>query len=143
MEMEALLNELDINMFNLSKKDKFLFRSFLFVQIYRELNERFESRYEQYLKLIKCDLTKESVMLEANFLIHVIQDILLTNEYSLTGIANSIRMPEETIYDLVAGLNKNPSSDLWVKIIELHSTVRRDLYRDLINKIMSNQDKEK
>jgi len=56
-------------------------------------------------------------MLEANFLIYVIKDILSTKEYSLSGIANYIQIPEDVIYDLVAGLNKNPSSYLWKKLL--------------------------
>ncbi len=55
-----------------------------------------------------------------------------------TGIANYVRMPEDVIYDLFIGINKTPSSSLWNKIIELHSTVRSDLYQELIKMIMSN-----
>jgi hypothetical protein len=79
-------------------------------------------------------------MLEANFIKYLIRDILSTEEYSLTGIANYARIPEDVIYDLFTGFNKNPSSSLWNKVIELHSTVRSDLYQKLIAKIMSNND---
>ena len=75
-------------------------------------------------------------MFDTDFLNFVIEDILLTEEYSLAGIANYTHVPEDVIRDLVSGINKTPSSFVWRKLVELHSTIRRDLYRDLINKIM-------
>lgn len=130
-------------LYTLSKKEKILLEAYLFVRLYHELREIFSQRYKKYLQIIKFDTKKEDAMLDANFLLYLINDILSTEEYSLAGIANSIRMPEDIIYDVVSGINKTPSSTLWRKVIELHSTVRRDLYRELIKKILSRQDLHK
>ena len=124
----------------LPKKEKILLEAYLFAHLHHELHEIFSKRYKKYLQIIKFDTEKEDAMLDANFLLYLINDILSTEEYSLTGIANYTRIPEEIIFDVISGINKNPSSTLWRKVIELHSTVRRDLYRELIKKIISNHD---
>ena len=123
----------------LSKNEKLLFSSYLFVNLNHELNEIFQAGYKNYFRLIKADFVMEDVMVEANFLHHIIKDILSTGEYSLEGIAYYIRIPKDVLYDLVTGFNINPSLMLYRKIIELHSTVRRDLYHTLIKKIMLDQ----
>lgn len=135
--LELLFNLTDINLSIFSKKEKFLFVSYLLTHIYRELFKEFNS-YQVCLQINKQDLFMENFMVEAHFLIYLIKDILSTKEYSLDGIANYARISEDIIYDLFAGLNKNPSSYLWNKIIELHSTVRRDLYQELIARFLLN-----
>jgi hypothetical protein len=123
----------------LPKKEKILLEAYLFIHLHHELRTIFSKRYRKYLQIIKFDTEKEDAMLDANFLLYLINDILSTEEYSLTGIAHYTRIPEEIIFDVISGLNKNPSSTLWRKVIELHSTVRRDLYQELIKKILANQ----
>lgn len=140
MKMELLFNLTGINLNRLSRDEKFLLISYLFTHIHRELFEKFKSHHQIYLQISRHDLSTEDAMLEANFIKYLIRDILSTEEYSLTGIANYARIPEDVIYDLFTGLNKNPSSSLWNKVIELHSIVRSDLYQELIAKIISKND---
>lgn len=138
MKMEGLFNVVGINLSQLTKNEKFLFESYILVCLHRELFKKFKLDHGKSLDFIKYDATTEDMMLETNFLLYIIKDILATEEYSLIGIANYTRMPEEVIYDLVSGMNKAPSSLLWQKIINLHSLVRRDLYCELIKKIILN-----
>ncbi|HEX2548432.1 MAG TPA: hypothetical protein VHM20_01290, partial [Gammaproteobacteria bacterium] len=126
MKMELLFNLTGINLNKLSRDEKFLFLSYLLTHLHRELFEKFKSHHQMYLQMTIQDLSMEDTMLEANFIKYLIRDILSTEEYSLAGIANYARIPEDVIYDLFTGLNKNPSSSLWNKVIELHSTVRSD-----------------
>lgn len=74
-------------------------------------------------------------MLEENFLQFVINDILSTKEYSLEGIAQYADISEEVIYDILTGSHKIPSLPLSRKIIELHKSVRQDLYSQIFKKI--------
>jgi hypothetical protein len=79
----------------------------------------------------------EIAMFEANFIRCIINDILSTEEYTLSGIAYYTETPEEIVYDIAIGHNTSPSANLLRKIIELHRSVRRDLYRSIVEKIIS------
>jgi hypothetical protein len=127
---------IDYNLNNLPKHERLLLQSYLLVHLSRELFHYLDTPQQSYQQIIKFIEEKEDDMLDANFLLYLIKDILSTEEYSLAGIANYIRMPEEVLYDLICGINKNPSPTLWRKVIELHSSVRRELYKTLINKII-------
>ncbi len=74
-------------------------------------------------------------MIEAKFLLFVINDILDSEEYTLTGIANETQIPEEVISDIATSVNDSPSLYVSRKIIDLHRTVRPDFYREVVKKI--------
>lgn len=59
-----------------------------------------------------------------------------TNEYSLEGIALYADIHQDVIQEAYAGLNLHPSAALLRKTIELHRTVRRELYQDIMKKIV-------
>jgi len=134
--MELLFNLLDINLSIFKKNEKMLIEYYFFTCFCKELLTIFYSSRKEYLDAAKFYTEKEDTMIDIDFLLFLINDILSTEEYSLAGIANHIHVPEEVIYDLFYGLHKNPSLTLWKKVIELHSTVRQDLYRSLIKKII-------
>ncbi len=77
-------------------------------------------------------------MLEGNFIRLVINDILLTEEYTVQGIACYTQTPEDVIYDIAMGNNLAPSFPLSRKIIEIHRSIRPDLYSNILKKILSN-----
>ena len=81
--------------------------------------------------------------METNFLRHVIHDILSTEEYSLSGLAYYTRTPEDVLYDIATGKNTDPSASILRKIIELHRTIRPELYRVIIQKIINNSSNNK
>lgn len=65
----------------------------------------------------------------------MIKDILSTNEYSLAGIATHTHIPEEVLSDVAAGMNADPTFEASRKIFELHISVRRNLYDNIMRKI--------
>jgi len=77
----------------------------------------------------------ENMMIEAEFLRCVINDILSTEEYSLTGIAQHTDTPEDVVHEVITGNNRNPSFAFSRRIIELHRTVRPDVYQAIMKKI--------
>jgi hypothetical protein len=121
----------------LSRIERILLEIKLFTCISKELQELFKRRYENYLRLIKSNQTQEHSMLDINLPQEVINDILSTEEYSLSGIATHIRIPEEVLSDIASGLNTNPTFESSRKLFELHITVRRDLYDTILRKIIS------
>lgn len=121
----------------LSREENFLLEVDIFTRVCIELKEVFKSQYRSYFCLMKFNAGMEDAMLEAGLMRYVINDILLTEEYSLEGIAYYTQTPEDVICDVVTGCNTAPSLPLSLKIIELHRFVRPDLYREIIKKITS------
>jgi len=118
-----------------SKDEKQFIEAELFIRLCEELKEVYKKYYKEYYSLIKLSTEMENTMLESNFIQCVINDILLTEEYTLQGIAFHTQIPEEIIYDIVIGSNKEPSLPLARKIIEIHRSIRPDLYLNLMKKI--------
>lgn len=126
---------IDSKMF--SKEENFLVEAELFKCICEELKEIFREQHKAYFRLMKFTLKKEEAMLEANFTRLIIQDILSTNEYNIQGIAYYTTTPEEVVEEILGGLNINPSAIFLQRIIDLHRSVRNELYNKIIKKIIS------
>ncbi len=129
----CLLLEIDPRQF--SKEELLLLEAELFVRICGELKEIIREQNKDYFRIMKFNLEKENTMLEIKFIRCIINDILSTEEYNLLGVALYTDTPEDVIYELASGFNTNPTFLLSRKIIELHRTVRPNLYREIANKI--------
>jgi hypothetical protein len=92
-------------------------------------------QYKQYLCLMKFTIEMEDMMLEANFVQLLINDILSTKEYDLQGIAYYTNTYEDVIAEIMTGKNTNPSVLLVCRLIELHRAVRREVYQMITKKI--------
>lgn len=108
--------------------------------IYQEFQKHFRSRCDDLMSVFNSIDAMEENMYRMNFVGEMINDILMTEEYSLSGIACHTRIPEEVLYDVVAGLNTNPTLDLSRRIFELHATVKKDFYTALLKKISADLD---
>lgn len=135
--MELLCHILEFNPCKISKEENQFLEAVLFSFLCEELKEIFRINYKEYFRLMKFNSEMEDNMLEANFMRCVINDILSTDEYSIQGIANYTQLPEEVIYDIALGCNTSPSLPLSRKIIELHKTLRPNLYRDILKKVIA------
>lgn len=127
---------LEANLKTLSKSEIALLEAELFIRIYEELKEIIREQNKEYFYVMKFNTEKENMMLEANFIRCIINDILSTEEYNLPGIAYYTDVPEEVIYEVASGCNLRPTLTLATKIIELHRNVRPHLYREIISKIL-------
>lgn len=119
----------------LSNEETILLEAELFLRICEELREIIREEYKDYFLLMKLTKDKENVMLESKFIPFFIEDILSTKEYNLQGIALYTDTHEDVLQEAYAGLNLYPSAILLRKIIELHRTVRRELYQKIVKKI--------
>jgi len=120
----------------LSKEEIIFLEAELYFCIYEKLKEIFENKYKDYLSILKFDTEMENVMLEERFVRCIIEDIVATEEYTPLGIACYTQTAEDVILDIATGKNTNPSSQLLRKIIGLHRSVRPDLYREIMKKII-------
>ncbi len=135
--MKPLSCLIGINSAVLSKKENFILEAGLFVRICEELIEVFREQRKDYFRLMKFTIEKENSMLEGKFAQWLINDILSTNEYTIIGIAYYTDSYEDVILEIIAGLNENPSAIFLRKLINLHMSVRKDLYNVIIKKIVS------
>lgn len=127
-----------VNYSILSKEEKKLLEIEFFTRICEELKNFFKvKQYKDYFYLMKFNIEMENKVMEAVYVSCIIKDILASEEYSLSGIAYYIDKPEDVIIDLASGKNTDPSSSLLRKIIELHRSVRPNLYYEIIKKIIS------
>lgn len=133
--MEHLCQLLGVNPQYLSYQENLILELELFIRIYEELKEIYKAKNKDYFKLMNVSIRKENAMLEAKLLRLVINDILMTEDYSITGIACYTLIPEDVICDIASGKNKTPSLQASRKLIELHRKVRPDLYKAIVKKI--------
>lgn len=121
----------------LSLTEKFLLENNLLVKVFSEIKEVFIKKYHLYHQLVKSAFTvsKEENMKNIPLITEMVKDILETKEYSLSGIATYAHVPEEVLYDLAAGINTEPSFEITKKILELHISVRKNLYEKIMHRI--------
>lgn len=136
--MEPLCSLIGINPSKLTKEEVFILEAVLFANICKELKEFFREQNKDYFRLMKFNIEMENVMLESKFVRLIIQDILSTEEYNLRGIACYTDTHEDVVNEVFVGRNTNPSGVLLQRVIELHRTVRRDLYDTIIKKLLRN-----
>lgn len=123
---------------NISNEGIIFLEADVFSQVCESLKDFFKIQYKNYFRVMKFNLEMEDEMLENDFMRYLINDIIITQEYSLAGIAYHTHTTEDVIYDLASGINTNPSLPLSRKIIKLHRLTRPDLYRDIFKKIQEN-----
>lgn len=133
--VEPLCHLVGISPAKFTKEENIILEIELFTRLCEELNEAFKIKYKNYLRIIKCDKEMESLMMETMFVRCVINDILSTEEYTLNGIACYTQTPEEVVHEVAMGCNTSPSAQLLRKIVELHRSVRRELYIEMMKKI--------
>ena len=132
---EPLCHLMEINLDHLTKEEGILLEAELFSVICKEWKEIFREQHRNYFYLMNWTIEKEETMLEANFLRLVIKDILSTEEYTLSGVAHYTDTHEDVLCDIIDGRNTNPSATLLWRIIDLHRSVRRDIYKMIMKKI--------
>ncbi len=132
---ELLCQTMGINPYKLSSEENLILEVELYTRICDKLKEFFIGQHKVYFRLMKCTAEVEDAMMEARFARCVINDILSTEEYTLPGIACYTQTPEEVVYDVAMGINTTPTAIFLRKIIELHRSIRRELYHEIIKKI--------
>jgi hypothetical protein len=137
--LEMLSEVLGVNTESFSREEILLLEAELYARIWEELRTSFKNCFKEYFRSMKFNAQMENAMIESNFLRCLINDIVATETYTLSGIALYTQMPEDMISDLVTGCHNNPTFLLPRKLIELHREARPDLYRRIVKKIAETQ----
>ena len=135
--MEPLCHLIGINEKNFSREELNFLEAELFLRICEELKSIFKYQYKNFFNLMKFTLTKENEMIEKNFIRIILNDILATKEYTMQGIARYTDTHEDIIHELASGINTKPLAACLRKVIELHRSVRRELYQAISKKILN------
>lgn len=136
---EPLCHLIGINRSKLSKIEYLLLEAEIYIRICEGLREYFRKQYKDYFYVMKFTIEMENTMLETNLVRLITHDILTTEEYNLNGIACYSDTPEDVIQEVIDGRNVRPSANFLWKLIELHQSVRRDLYDAIIKKIITQE----
>ncbi|MBV9575162.1 MAG: hypothetical protein JO149_00905 [Gammaproteobacteria bacterium] len=118
--MDLLKDLFRLDCKKLSKNEKALLEMLLFVCLVKELLTYYN----------------KEILMENNLVTIIINDLLINNEYSIDALANYTNFPEEVIYDLAAEINTQPTLALSMRLVELHAIARRDLYSELVKKVI-------
>ena len=137
--VEPLYRLIATNISKFSSDERKILEAGFFSWTCCEIKNIFRNQYKEYFDLMKFTIEMENAMLDANFICLVIKDILSTNEYTMSGIAHYMNVPEDTLHEIILGLNTNPSALLLQRVIDLHRSVRANLYREIIIKITLDQ----
>lgn len=132
---EPLYKILNIYPSSLLKQEILLLEAELLIKVCNELLVFFKEINKDYFHLLKLTKEKENAVLENKFVRLIIQDILCTNEYNIDGIACYTNTPAEVVSEVLAGLNIHPSASFLRRIIDLHRSVRAELYNMIGKKI--------
>ena len=92
----------------LSKSELCLLEADLLIMIYEELK-----------KILYKQFYEREDMLEGCFLSLIINDILISEEYTIVGISYETGIPQDVLESILIGFNSSPSAELFRKIIEL------------------------
>src|SRR5262245_51334304 len=133
--LELLCHFIGIDPKQFSKEENLILEAELYMRISNELWESFRSQYQDYFQLFKFNVEMETMIMEINFIRCLINDILKSEAYTLSGIAYYTQTPEEVIQDIIIGHKASPIISFTRKLIELHKTIRPEIYQNIIKKI--------
>lgn len=133
--MEYLCCMAGIDPKKLSKEENLLLEAVLICDICDELAQVYQIKFPDNLK--KNFQEKDGMITHGNVINLIVQDLIKSNDYTITGVAAYSNVPEEVIYDIAIGNNSNPSLEVSRKIIELHKTARAELYQRVMQKVTS------
>lgn len=134
---EPLFELLGWSAAQLSQEERMIFEAETFFRFSEEFMSHYKQVHQQYFKLLKSETDKETNMLDADFTRLIIKDILVSEEYTLDGIACYANTHKDVIYDVVMGYNASPSVMFVKSMIALHRTVRPELYQQISRKILN------
>ena len=132
---DPLYKLINLPALNISKRENQLLEMVLFISIYDELRVFFDHKYKNKHRMITTPIM-ENTMFEDNFIIMVIRDILASGEYSIEGIAHYTNTHPDVIQEIFLKCSSSISLNFLRKLIELHKSVRNDLYEDIIKKFV-------
>lgn len=144
---EYLAMDIGINCKQLTDIERCLLEVEIIYQLWSEIEKLYGRESISILKIendMNPNITKGkgANMSMKNIIQLILNDLIENEEYNITGLATYTQSTPDVIFDVVSGLNQNPSMALSRKIIELHRLARRDVYLGILMKIIKNLSNE-
>jgi hypothetical protein len=121
--------------FRFPKKEKQLLESAFFITLSEGLKDFFMGQKPE--SVTNDNFNKEKMMFEDDFIILLIEDILATGEYNLEGIAYYTDTHIDVINEIILKQSINPSVKFIKKLMELHRSVRNELYDTIVKRFVN------
>lgn len=126
---------------NIPQRIKNILKAFLIYRLYHfvkkiyQVNHPLDQRHDDYSK-------QENYSMDNKLIQFIINEILVTGEYSLEGIARYTRIPFDVIYDAASGINPKISVTSWIQIINLYLQVKPQLAALFTEKLVEIKDQD-
>jgi hypothetical protein len=134
--LELLCHFIGIDPAKFTKEENLFLEAELYSRVSHEIEKAYQSQYKEYFHLLNLNVEWEDTMMELNFIRSLIGDILQSEAYTLSGIAYYTQTPEEVIEDLFIGYKMSPLIGLPRKLIELHKSIKPEIYQNIIKKML-------
>jgi hypothetical protein len=140
--LERLCHFVGFNANQFTKEENILLEVELYSRITHQIWKNYKAQYKDYFRIVELNVEKENLIMEMHIIRCLINDILKSETYTLSGIAYYTETPEEIIQDLMIGYKIGPVLVFTRKLIELHKLVKPELYQDIIHKLRADEPKD-
>lgn len=130
-------NILGIQPKNFRKIEILMLEAVVFTRICEEIKKFFIEQRKEFFGLLKYTDEMKNNTIESEFLKLMILDILASGDYNMEGIACYANTHVDVVQEIISGLNNHPSAMLLQRILALHRSVRQDLYKMTLKKIIA------
>ena len=94
--LEKLCHFIGINTSQFSKKENVLLEAELYCRITYEIWKRYKTQYKDYFHLLEVNVEKENLVMETYIIRSLINDILQSETYTLSGIAYYLKYQKKS-----------------------------------------------
>jgi hypothetical protein len=136
--LEWLWHGTSVDSKKFTKPENWILEAELYLRIHKKIWEAYKFQYKDYFYLIVKE--EEDINMELYVIKSLINDLIKSEAYTLSGIAYYTRIPEEIIEDLFMTNKINPLITFTRKLIELHKSIRPDIYQKIIKKLISDKE---
>ena len=139
--LQRLSHYLGVNLRQFSREENLFLEAELFLRISEEIWAQFKLENKDYFHHL-TNFNVEHTLMELQVIRCLIDDILRSENYTLSGIAYYTQTPEELVQELLIGYRVSPVITFTRKLIELHKEIKPDLYKNVIKKIGEAQEED-
>lgn len=134
--LELLSQIMGVDVKKLSKQENLILEAELYTHVFHKRWQMYKREHKDYFNLLKCNMKMESMMLDLYVIQCLINDILKSESYTLSGIASYTETSLDLIQELLVSQQMSEMMAFPRKLIELHKSVRPELYQDILKKVL-------
>ena len=138
--LELLCHFMGIDSKQFTKEETLILEAELYKRVQEEIWELYKFPHKDYFYCFKLNNEMENIIMELHMIRCLITDILKSEAYTISGISYYTQTPEEIIQDLLMGNKIGSVIAFPRKLIELHKSIRPEIYLNIIKKISSTND---